>query len=263
MKIRVIPAIALATLMASHFARACDYQATPLECINVLDPALVKELVWGPGPTHCGEEMSSFWFNRVSGWGFDVPAGGGTFDAAGNLYTLDNWSGPREVFRYKRDGTRELIAVGALDGPVGLSVDATAGRIYLSVLHGGCDGSIIALSGLPTMFDTLLTFIPSQQAMNIQTPAHPDGFRSADSLQVWTGNVRSMPDWSQAQPLACSVATSPVPGQVVTVSDGLSDPAVGHGRYYLVASQCDPGRKLGSLDGTVSMRTPAGLPICQ
>jgi len=50
MKIRVIPAIALATLMASHFARACDYQATPLECINVLDPALVKELVWGPGP---------------------------------------------------------------------------------------------------------------------------------------------------------------------------------------------------------------------
>jgi hypothetical protein len=76
MKIRVIPAIALATLMASHFARACDYQATPLECINVLDPALVKELVWGPGPTHCGEEMSSFWFNRVSGWGFDVPAGG-------------------------------------------------------------------------------------------------------------------------------------------------------------------------------------------
>jgi hypothetical protein len=145
MKIRLIPAIALATLMASHFARACDYQATPLECINVLDPALVKELVWGPGPTHCGEEMSSFWFNRVSGWGFDVPAGGGTFDAAGNLYTLDNWSGPREVFRYKRDGTRELIAVGALDGPVGLSVDATAGRIYLSVLHGGCDGSIIAL----------------------------------------------------------------------------------------------------------------------
>jgi hypothetical protein len=209
--------------------------------------------------------MSSFWFNRPTGGGSDVAAGGASFDAAGNLYTLDNWSGPREVFRYKRDGTRELIAVGVLDGPVGLSVDATAGRIYLSILHGGCDGSIIALTGLPTMFDTLLTFVPGGGAFTAQTPAHPDGFRSAESLEVWTGSVRSMPDWSQAQPLACMAAQNPAPGQIVKVADTLPDPPIGEGRYYLIASQSGSDRRLGRqyLNGAFSARQPAGLPVCR
>ena len=115
------------------------------------------------------------------------------------------------------------------------------------------------------MFDTLLTFIPGQAAMNILTPAMPDGFRSADSLQVWTGNVRSMPDWSLAQPLACMAAQSPVPGQLVTVADPLPAPAVGQGRYYLVASQSGPDRRLGRqyVNGAFSARQPAGLPVCQ
>src|SRR5262245_24899160 len=144
MRTSVISVLVLLVPTMCHSALACDYQSSPVECIDVLDPTLTKELVWGPGLTNCGEEMSSFWFNRVSGWSFDVPAGGSSFDAAGNLYTLDNWTGPREVFRYKRNGSRELIAVGIQDGPVGLSVDATSGRIYLTVLHAGCTGSIIA-----------------------------------------------------------------------------------------------------------------------
>jgi len=112
---------------------------------------------------------------------------------------------------------------------------------------------------------TLLTFIPGQQAMNILTPAHPDGFRSADSLQVWTGNVRTMPDWSQAQPLACMAAQNPSPGQIVNVADTLPEPPVGEGRYYLVASQSGADRRLGRqyVNGAFSARLPAGLPVCQ
>ena len=121
------------------------------------------------------------------------------------------------------------------------------------------------LRGLPAQFDTLLTFIPGQQAMNILTPAHPDGFRSADFLQVWTGDVRSMPDWSQAEPLTCEAAANPTQGQAVTVADSLPDPPVGEGRYYLVASQNGADRRLGRqyVSGAFSARQPAGLPACQ
>ena len=118
----------------------------------------------------------------------------------------------------------------------------------------------VTIGGLPKLFDTLLTFIPGQQALNILTPAMPDGFRSADSLQVWTGNVRSMPDWSQAQPLACLAAQNPVPGQVVSAPDSLPDPVVGEGRYYLVASQKGADRRLGRqyVNGAFSARQPVG-----
>jgi hypothetical protein len=121
------------------------------------------------------------------------------------------------------------------------------------------------VDGFPRLFDTLLTFIPGQQAMSIVTPAHPDGFRSADSLQVCTGDVRTMPDWSQAQPLACTAAVNPTPGQVVSVADPLPNPAVGEGRYYLVASQSGPDRRLGGqyVNAAFLAREPAGLPVCQ
>jgi hypothetical protein len=127
------------------------------------------------------------------------------------------------------------------------------------------DRGWIEVSGLPSLFDTLLTFVPGQTALNILTPAMPDGFRSVDSLQVWSGDVRSMPDWSQARPLACMAAQDPMPGQVVTVHDWLPDPAVGQGRYYLVASQSGPDRRLGRqyVNGAFSARQPAGLPLCQ
>jgi hypothetical protein len=155
----------------------------------------------------------------------------------------------------------------------GATFDVTNGELYLFVdayesqsgqaVRG--ESGLVVVSGFTRMFDTLLTFIPGQQSLNILTPANPDGFRSADSMQVWTGDVRSMSDWSQAQPLACSAATSPLPGQVVTVPDALPDPAVGRGRYYLVASQSGSDRRLGRqyVNGAFSARTPSGLPVCQ
>jgi hypothetical protein len=115
------------------------------------------------------------------------------------------------------------------------------------------------------IFNTLPTLVHGQPALNIQPPAMTDRFRSADSLQVWTGNIRCMPDWSQAQPLACMATQNPAPGQIVSVADTLADPPVGQGRYYLVASQSGSDRRLGRqyVNGAFSARQPAGLPVCQ
>lgn len=164
---------------------------------------------------------------------------------------------PRTVFRFGQQ----------------ISLDVTNGRIliplsaefFLNNIEYARLVGLVEIGGLPKLFDTLLTFIPGRQAMNILTPAHPDGFRSADSLQVWTGNVRSMPDWSQAQPLACTAAANPVPGQVVPVLDTLADPPVGEGRYYLAASESGADRRLGRryMSGAFSAREPSGLPACQ
>ncbi|HEY3175777.1 MAG TPA: hypothetical protein VGK94_08465 [Candidatus Polarisedimenticolia bacterium] len=126
------------------------------------------------------------------------------------------------------------------------------------------DRGVIAISGFPPLFDTLLTFVPSGQALSILTPAHPEGFRSADSLQVWTGNVHTLPDWSQAQALTCSAAINPTPGQVVTVPDTLPAPAAGEGRYYIAAATHGLDRRLGrqSVNGILSARDPSSLPTC-
>jgi hypothetical protein len=123
---------------------------------------------------------------------------------------------------------------------------------------------IVAIWGLPTVFDTLITFDPGNAGLHALTAALPDGFRSADAIQVWTGDVRSMPDWSQAQPLACQAAVSPVPGQQVAVADTLPDPEVGTARYYITATQLAADRRLGRQyhDGAFSARNPASLPAC-
>src|SRR5207245_891091 len=124
---------------------------------------------------------------------------------------------------------------------------------------------ILGISGLPQMFDTLLTFVPTGQSLAILTPTHPDGFRSVDSMQLWAGDVRTLQDWSKAQPLACMAATNPTPGQLVSITDTLPGPGVGEGRYYVVANQSGTQRRLGRqyVNGAFSAREPAGLPVCQ
>jgi hypothetical protein len=153
-----------------------------------------------------------------------------------------------------------------------LYLDVTNGRILIFMFRSVRNSSteidtvvgILEISGLPKLFDTLLTFEPSAQTLSAVTPAHPDGFRSADSFQVWTGDVRSLPDWSKAEPLACNAAPSPTPGQVVSVADTFPDPPAGFVQYYLTASVNGSDRRLGRQyqDGAFSARQPVGLPVC-
>lgn len=210
------------------------------------------------------------------------------FDAAGNAYHVAN-----NPFAYP-DGSANLLRrvspssvmedvavvyrTRTISGwymrfdPQGAIIDVTSGRIWLLVMGwyndpGGWRPATVGtveISGAPTLFDTLLTFVPGGQLAALM-PAHPDGFRGADAVQVWTGDVRSMPDWSQAQPLTCSAATNPTPGQVVSVPDTLPAPALGHARYYLTATVNGPDRRLGRQYGNAaySAREPDSLPACQ
>lgn len=262
-----------------------------LDAIHLLDPHLQLSLVYHPSSSECLSNTYS-WFCRSTNYNGEARSLG--IDAAGNHYSL-TWS---LVLQETNQDTyyyllQRLDSAGVVTNLAYFYVyrcrngvpctyqdafeyralpliDLTGGRILIGVraIYPGTgeeDSGVLAISGLPQLFDTLLTFIPGQSALNTLTPAMPDGFRSADSLQVWTGNVRSMPDWSQAQPLACMAAQHPTPGQIVSVADTLPDPAVGEGRYYLVASQSGADRRLGRqyLNGSFSARLPAGLPGCQ
>jgi hypothetical protein len=212
-------------------------------------------------------------------------------DAAGNTYDL---APPGKICfplghvgyvleRISPSGTSEVVARIFTEAIIsGVTVhfsfagpfqlDSTNGRILIPFTIPGSSPTcsfqhygVAEIGGLPKLFDTLLTFLPAGQTLTALTPAIPDGFRSADSLQAWTGDVRTLPDWSKASPLVCTAAASPAPGQLVGMSDTLPDPEVGQARYYVVASQSGTQRRLGRqyLNGAFSARDPGTLPVCQ
>jgi hypothetical protein len=191
---------------------------------------------------------------------------GNGFDATGALYQIVPNAAESAIDVVRgTDSAVEPIARLLSGGGVlvNLAVDSTNGRLYLAVRTDTVEG-IVVITGLPTMFDTLLTFVPDG-TLTALTPAHPDGFRSADSLQVWTGNVRTLPDWSQATPLVCAAALNPSPGEIVNISDPLPAPLTGQATYYIAASQSGTQRRLGRqyVNGTFSARDPSALPVCQ
>jgi len=217
-------------------------------------------------------------------------------DAAGSAYKIDlvgyslGDGDGTYLQRTRRDGVTENVASlyrqRCLDPPacsVGayysratpFFMDVTNGRILMiasaDIRSKPYDQpidyrvGILEISGLPQMFDTLLAFVPSGQTLSVLTPAHPDGFRSVDSLQLWAGDVRTLPDWSQAMAVSCAAAATPMPGQLVSVADTWPDPAAGQARYYLVASKNVAQRRLGRryVNDAFSARDPATLPVCQ
>ena len=265
-----------------------------LQAIELHDPSLSAHLMASesatcsdsPDPVYCspttyglGTLADGTLLSRITPP--EQPACGGS--TAYTLRQSDYWMLKSDGYRQNAFTIHESVCIGCIgilcDKVIYTSLlpdlDAVNGLVHLRGYSQFYDVTAqtmikeergwVTISGMPTLFDTLLTFIPGQPSMNILTPAMPDGFRSADSLQVWTGNVRSMPDWSQAQPLACMAAQNPTPGQIVSVADTLPDPPVGQGRYYLVASQNGPDRRLGRkcVNGAFSARQPAGLPVCQ
>ncbi len=217
-----------------------------------------------------------------------VDAAGNSYDLASNgIIELD--PGPIHrgflLERLNKAGSSEIIArlftQVFLGGNATLTIQYGTGQFQFDAVNGRIlipvylrpDGiascpltryGLIEISGLPQMFDTLLTFVPSGQSLTALTPGLPDGFRSADSLQVWAGDVATLPDWSQATPMACPASVSPAPGQLVNATDTLPDPATGRARYYVVAGQNGTHRRLGRqyINGIFSARNPALLPVC-
>jgi len=159
--------------------------------------------------------------------------------------------------------------------PLNLMIDAINGHLYVAVLGAQCVGSgctpsgggfgIVRITGLPNLLDIILSYQPPS-TLSFNVPVRPEGLVGADSFSVYTGDVRTASDLSQATPLECTVPAGrpPIPGEHLTVSDPLPDPAVGDARYYVAAVNYQGQRRAGrtSMNGVMQGRNAAALLGC-
>ena len=87
-------------------------------------------------------------------------------------------------------------------------------------LFGGCGGYpprdwLAKITGFATTFDVLQTFTPTASQLSFRVPYMPEGFQSADWFNTYYGDLSTVGDWSQAQPLQCNY-----PGPIPTTGDG-------------------------------------------
>ena len=153
---------------------------------------------------------------------------------------------------------------------VGVGFDPYSGSLYVffqNISKGAYPAAWqkLGLDGFATVFDVLQTFTPTADAIGFRVPYMPDGFPAADWFNSYYGDLATVGDWSQAQPLQCSYpASMPTVGDYLTVVDPLPDPAPGTGRYYFTSvnyqGQIRYGRKAAG--GVLSGRDPAVLPAC-
>ena len=120
-------------------------------------------------------------------------------------------------------------------------------------------------SSFTTTFEILQTYTPTPDQLSFRVPYMPEGLPGADSFDTYYGDLATVGDWSQAQPLQCGYPASvPSVGDYLTVNDPLPDPGAGQGRYYVTAvrhsGQTRYGRKAS--DGVLSGRNPVVLPEC-
>lgn len=153
-------------------------------------------------------------------------------------------------------------------------VDPINGYLYLMVDYvrsSDCQAQpttdfFMRLSGIPSLLDIILSYQPPS-TLTFNVPVHPEALPSAESFSVYSGNVSTVSDLSEASPLECTVPPDrpPVPGEHLTVADTLPDPGLGEARYYVAAVNYQGQRRAGrqSVNGVLQGRNAAALPECQ
>jgi len=122
------------------------------------------------------------------------------------------------------------------------------------------------ITGFPTIYEIGQTYLPSEQVIGYRVPHMPEQFVAADWFDTYWGDLATVGDWSQAQPLQCGYpATSPSFGDYFAVEDTLPMPTPGNGYYYVTAVNYQGQRRYGrrSNGGVLTGRDPAGLPRCE
>jgi hypothetical protein len=164
------------------------------------------------------------------------------------------------------------------DPPTKMVFDEENGRVLIPLystcftccLPSICTGYpsvrwIAAIEGFTTTFEILQTYTPTANEIGFRVPYMPEGFQYADYFDTYWGDLATVGDWSQAQPLQCGYpATPPSVGDYLTVEDTLPPLELGQGRYYVTAvthqGQTRYGRR--SSGGVLSGRDPTLLPGC-
>lgn len=125
--------------------------------------------------------------------------------------------------------------------------------------------SVIAIDGFASQFDVQQSYDPLSNQISFRVPTEPNGFPGADWFNVYHGDLQTVGDWSQAQPLRCGFPTSiPNAGDSITMVDTLPDPAPGMGRYYITTVNYQGQIRYGRSNefGTLIARDPSVLPAC-
>lgn len=197
------------------------------------------------------------------------------------LAYLDERCGPSSSDKFKGYCDDDVPGGDQFSGPfvsiengAGASVafSPTEGRLLVTAItyHGqvppSFDVSVFEFTGFSTLFEILQTYEPTSGPLSFRVPYMPEGFPGASYFDTYYGDLATVGDWSQAQPLQCEYPASPPEmGDYLTVTDPLPDPPVNHGRYYVTAvnymGQVRYGRK--SSGGVLTGRDPALLPACE
>jgi hypothetical protein len=126
-------------------------------------------------------------------------------------------------------------------------------------------GWLVAIDGFATTFEILQSYTPATATINFRVPYMPEGFQSADFFDTYHGDLATVGDWSQAQPLQCGFpATAPAVGDYFEVP-GLPEPASGEGVYWITAATYQGATRYGrqSNGGVLTGRDPGLLPGCE
>jgi hypothetical protein len=251
------------------------------------------------GGTVCGTEGCSGDGFDATGAFYQIALRNATGDEL-NCPLAFGGSGPARVFEIeRRDGNsveviarvpthRNLGACGGTRPPecpfnqdyiqstvlLNMVGDAINGSLYLAVFSAlSCQGAsfqygygIVKVGGLPTLLDIIPTFTPATGTLSWVTPKHPEALPTADRFQVFTGDLRDLPDFGRALPIDCSVpdAGAPRPGDFLSILDPLPDPPVGRGGYVIIGVEHAGQRRFGrqNIDGVLSGRNPAAFSPC-
>jgi len=160
-----------------------------------------------------------------------------------------------------------------------ISFDPVNGRLlvwlrsYCTTTNAACPSPdqygvnwMAAIDGFPKLFDIFETYAPTASALSFTVPAMPEGLPSADHFDTYWGNVAALPDFTQANPMACNYpASPPAVGDFLTVADTSPSPPLGTAYYIVTAVTHGADRRYGrQLTGpTMTGRNPALLPLCQ
>ncbi len=160
--------------------------------------------------------------------------------------------------------------------PDGITFDATNGRLLVPLMSqssvptcGGCYEQfkwLAAIEGFATSFEILQSYSPTSGPINFRVAYMPEGFPAADWFDTYYGDIATVGDWSQAQPLECEYpASMPEVGDYLAVGDPLPNPAPGQGRYYVTAISYQGQKRYGrqSIGGVLAGRDPVVLPACE
>ena len=193
---------------------------------------------------------------------------------------MDGWSASgTAIGRLRSDGVYETVitidpvcqgatAVGSKCYPRGF--DPLAGALYLICESTSNTYSLlefIRVTGLPTLYEVVATYVPAPPAVAWRVPPMPDGFPGqVESFSVLAGDIADLPNFSQAERIAYNVPefSAPVAGEELTVPDPLPDPWPRTGRYYLVSAERGGEERVGRqrIAGVLTGRPVAGTPTC-